>query len=114
MSNKLTELEDRVFDLEFKELKKLVQNTRRFLITPKASAKPEISPVGLTISSKRRAGNTSYSVRYASGAVTNLPSDRKSWPADIRAMVEKIEVMDKQRMVGGRMISSAGGSCKIV
>jgi hypothetical protein len=113
--NKLDELEERVLNLQYKELKKSLPGLRQFSITPKASAKTSpISPTGLTISSRRRGGSTSYSVRYASGATATLPADRASWPADIRAMIEKIEEFDKKRNVGGRMISaSIGGGLRI-
>lgn len=104
--NELNMLEEKVLDLEFKELEKQFADTRRFLITPKTPAKiPQKSSMELSIT--RRSGKTVYSMRSASGDRTVLSADRKNWPSDIRELVERIEEIDKKRMQNGRMISVA-------
>jgi|WetSurSiteA1Bulk_404760.scaffolds.fasta_scaffold99331_2 hypothetical protein len=114
----LDELEWRLLDLEISRLKKM-NASRSVLVTQQPKPKPTAKPSTRDYwqqwrSTRRNGGETLYEHRTASGAWLPFPKDRKAWPEGVRAEIEKIEAYDKQRTVGGRMISaSVGGGVKL-
>jgi hypothetical protein len=112
-SNKaLDDLEDRYLALEFARLKKL-RGSRSMVITQPA-AKASANSSWQYRATVLKNGKTLYEIRTGSGDWTELPKDRKDWPADVRRLEEIYETVNKKRINAGRMISnSVSGGLKV-
>lgn len=110
MNEELLELEDRIRDLEFKQLKMSNGWTRTQITATSTAATSKRVPLEMRVS--RRGGATKYELRSASGW-TPLPADRKLWPVEARKMQDEFDEYDKRRRVGGRLISAACGTAGI-
>jgi hypothetical protein len=107
MSDKeaLLEIEDKICELEFARLKKMHARNSVLVTVPK----PEACDSWQLRTTKLENGRTRYQLRSASGEWRNLPEDLTKWPADVRELHEKSELIDKMRSVGGRMLANFGG-----
>jgi hypothetical protein len=109
----LNALEDRVLSLEFEKMKRMVASSLRPKPKPKAPSKQASAP-SWTLSGHRVGDKTTYSTRTAAGIVTVLPDDRRAWPPDVRAVVERLEAVDKSRVRHGCMVSVCDEPARLV
>ena len=104
----LEELESKIFDLEFAQLKKLAAKTMPKLRSKPTPKSAEVSG-SLTLYSTRIGGKRVYRL-----GDKILPNDRRVWPAEIREMADLADTVDKGRLHGGRMISETGDPVHMV
>jgi len=102
----LNALENKFLDLQIELLKKktLPESIR---ISPKrASGKWSLT------STRLANGKWKHSLTTATGTKTLL-EDPRSWPPEVKKIIEKFEKLDRQREVNGRLVSKPGGSVRI-
>jgi hypothetical protein len=99
----LDSIEDKILDLEFKQLKKQL-GCERVLITAKPRASSSTSHQARI--SKQRDGTNRYEVRSADGSWRTLSRDRSTWPSWFRESEERYEEFNKSRTHGGRLTAA--------
>ena len=115
-SEVLTEIEDRLCDLEFAAFKR-----EWYKETPSTTRKatPNVAPANkgswsLHVSTQLD-GKKQFRMQSEAGIWSTLPADRSQWPKEIRETQEKYEEFSKRRRTpGGYSTSMAGGTCEIV
>lgn len=103
MSTYIDDLENRILNLEYQQLKKLVAPLRK---PQSAQARSAAAEVDGSVNVRRERGGTKHFWKTASG-VTPLVGDRSKWPARAREMVDLTEKAYARR-VGrhGYMVSA--------
>jgi hypothetical protein len=114
-TDKLMELEDRIFDLEFAAFEEW-WNTQGTATTRKTTPKTTPAKRGAWSlhMSTQPDGTKQYRMQSAAGAWTTLPANRSQWPKDLREMEERFEEFDKQRRIGGKNVAMLGGTCTMI
>lgn len=110
MNDCISELEDRILDLEFKQLKKKL-GWERILVTTKRTPENK-SGFSMRMSTGSN-GEKKYELRSGSGWTT-LPTNRALWPIEAREIQDKVDAYDKQRRVEGRMVSVTSDFVRLV
>jgi hypothetical protein len=109
MNDEIGVLEEKILDLEFKQLKKQFGWDRR-LVTATKTIPAKKTTLEMRVSSRGSA--KMYELRTGS-TWRMLPEDRSQWPADARAVQDRVDAIYKERTRDGRLISAAVGSVSL-
>ena len=103
LNEQIDDLEFRLLDLEFEDLKKW-HAVQSILITEK----PKTKDSGFQMRSIRMPdGTTRHRIRTVSGGWQDLPADTKLWPKRAREIHEAFAKIDRARTHGGRLVSNS-------
>jgi hypothetical protein len=106
MSDKIGVLEEKLLDLEFRQLKKKLGWDRTQITSTRSTPAGKV-PLEMRVS--RKDGSEKCEIRTATGW-DPLPADRAMWPTWAREGHEAFEKYEKAHSLNGRRISAAVGT----